>query len=350
MNDTSSEVTTTPDAPLSMNEAINAMTELDKAEAVPEDQAETGEEQDEGEAPADDELPPDEDGEEEDGESGDEEDQADEEAETEDEEDEPEAGQGRFVADDARVKLPDGTIVTVSELKAGSLKNADYTQKTQALAAEKQTFQSEREQFNQTQQQTVQVRDFAIQLLESFTPQPPDPALLKSDPLGYLQQEQEYKARTEQLSYLQQQKAYEAQQAQMQQQQQAQEHAQKEWAALAQAVPDLKDQAKAAAFFSGIEAYATSLGYTVPQLQEAISFDHRQALVLADAVKWRQLQASKAKVSAKVEGRPPVQKGGKRLNPGQHQHRQKQAAMDKLKRSGGVKDAAAAILALEGKG
>lgn len=347
MEITSSEVTTSNDAPLSISEAVNAMTELDAVEEVQEDQADAAEEQDEGEDTADDELPPDEAGEEEEGEPGDDEDQADDqEDEAEDEDEEPEAAQGRFVADDARVRLADGTIVTVSELKAGSLKNADYTQKTQAHAENVRQFQSEREQFTQTQQQTVQVRDYALAVLETLNLQPPSPELLRTDPLGYLQQEQEYKARKEQLDYFQQQKAYEAQQATMQTQQEAQERAKREWAELAKVVP--QDQTQQAAYFQDIEAYATELGFTVPQLQAAISQDHRQALVLADAAKWRKLQASKAKANVKVEGRPPVQKGGKRQSPGHQKVRAKQAAIEKLNRSGTVKDATAAILALEG--
>lgn len=350
MEITSSEVTTTNDAPLSISEAINAMTELDAPEEVQEDQPDDAGEKDEGEPTADDELPSDDDeADETEGEPGDDEDQADDQDdETEDEDEEPEAAQGRFVADDARVRLPDGTFTTVAELKAGSLKNADYTQKTQALAAEKQTFQSEREQFTQTQQQTVQVRDYALSVLETLNLQPPSPELLRTDPLGYLQQKQDYEARQEQLTYFQQQKAYEAQQAQMQTQQEAQERSKQEWAKLAEAVPQLKDQAKAAAYFGEIEAFATTQGITVQELQAEIAQDHRRAIVLHKAAQWDKLQASKAKVSAKVEGRPPVQKGGKRLNPGQHKARTKTAAIEKLNRSGTVKDAAAAILALEG--
>ncbi|WP_210239769.1 hypothetical protein, partial [Mesorhizobium sp. M00.F.Ca.ET.220.01.1.1] len=76
--------------------------------------------------------------------------------------------------------------------------------------------------------------------------------------------------------------------------------------------------------------------------------DHRQILVLRDAIKWRNLQAQKSKVPAKVEGRPPVvMKSGTRPAADTQKARDVKTAMDRLKSSGTVKDGIAALLALE---
>ena len=49
-----------------------------------------------------------------------------------DDEDEAEADD-ELVADDGKVRLDDGSLVSIAELKKGHLRQADYTKKTQAL-------------------------------------------------------------------------------------------------------------------------------------------------------------------------------------------------------------------------
>ena len=56
-------------------------------------------------------------------------------AETED--DDTHAPKDDFAADVAKVKLEDGSVVTVAELKNGHLRVADYTRKNMAVAEEK---------------------------------------------------------------------------------------------------------------------------------------------------------------------------------------------------------------------
>ena len=62
-------------------------------------------------------------------------------AETGDESEEPEIKGGRFAPDSAKVTLDDGSVTTIAELKRGSLFQRDYTQKTQALAEERKSFE-----------------------------------------------------------------------------------------------------------------------------------------------------------------------------------------------------------------
>lgn len=335
------EETTQDDAPLSLSEAAKAFAASEAPQESDEDQSGPADAQ---EGDADDELPTDEEGEDDDnGDEDGDDDQADDEDDAGDED--PESEQGRFVADNARVKLPDGTFTTVAELKAGSLRNADYTQKTQAVAAKERELQSEREQTTQLKQHSEQLRDFTIAVMESFMPQPPDPKLFDEDPMAFFRAEREYKARKEQFDYLKAQKQWEGQQAQVTAQKEAKTKADTEWASLVKEMPELKDTERRNAVVTDLFKHGQEFGFDEQEIRSALTFDHRQVVVLSDAMKWRKLQASKAKTQAKVEGRPPIQKGGKRLNPNGMKRREAKVAMDRLSTSGSLKDGVRAFLA-----
>ena len=72
--------------------------------------------------------------------------EADDEGQAEDEtEDEPDSDQGRYVAKNGKVKLEDGSTVTVDELIKGNLRDRDYRQKTMEAAEVKKTFSDQSE-------------------------------------------------------------------------------------------------------------------------------------------------------------------------------------------------------------
>lgn len=330
------------DAPLSMSDAINALAAAEAPEEVQEDQAD--EEQEPQDDTAEDELPTDEDGEDE-GEP-DEEDQA----EDSDEDDQTESEQGRFVADNAKVRLEDGTVVSISDLKKGSLLHADYTRKTQETAELRRSVESQSEAIKQTEQQIIEQREYMNALLQSITPQAPDPSLVRTDPVAYMEQKAQYEQFTAHLQYLSEQSQQTQQQRQQETQAQRQQRAQSEWGALLEKAPDLKDRSKFTAFESDLNTFASEYGFTPQEVAEALPYDHRMALVFKDAIEMRKLRASKPTVARKTEVRPPVQKGGKRLNPGAHQARSAQAAMERLNKTGSFNDGLAALTALENKG
>jgi len=326
---------------LSIDQAAAAYVKATSTPEVVTDQAEA-EEHDESETTDDELQASDEDeGDETDGETA-EEDQA------EDGEDEPESEQGRFVADNARVRLPDGTFTTVAELKSGSLRNADYTRKTQEVAEQRRAVESQSERIKASEAQLQQQTEYVQELLRAIIPAAPDPKLLDTDPMGYIQQEAQHKQWSQHLAYLDQQRQQAAEARKAEAEGQQREVANREWNTLLEKAPEFRDQKRAQAFVQdsikhGIETY----GFTQAELREALGMDHRQILVLRDAIAWRKLQASKATVAKKVEGRPPVAKGGKRLNPSEHRARAANDALSRLKSSGSEADAVAAYLALK---
>lgn len=328
---------------LSIEQAASAFVKATSPEAAETGQAED-EELEQG-TETDDELQAsDEDeGEEADGETDDE-------GQADDEDDEePDSDQGRFVASNGKVRLPDGTVSTVADLIQGNLRDRDYRQKTMETAELRKSFESQSTAVKEREQQLEQYSAYLTDLFKSAIPQMPGPEMLASDPQGYLQQRAVAEQWQQHLAYIDSQRQQTAQERQAEAQKQQAERAEREWNALTEKVPAFKDKAKWEAFASDANKFGAQYGFTPEELR-GLAYDHRQITVLRKAILWDKLQASKPKVQQKVEGRPPVQKGGKRLNPAEHKARQGNEALTRLKQSGTVEDAAAAYIASLNKG
>jgi hypothetical protein len=185
-----------------------------------------------------------------------------------------------------------------------------------------------------------------VQLMQSIMPQKPDYSMVSVDPIGYAEQKAQYDARKEQLDYLIGSQQQLSQRRQHEQAETVKEIRAREWQATLDHLPELKDATRLNSFVGEIQKVAAEYGYSPQEIQN-VGLDHRQVRVLSDAIKWRNLQASKSKVAAKVEGRPPVQRGGTRPTPEAQRAKDSRAAMDRLKSSGSIRDGVAALLALE---
>lgn len=353
MPDTELDTSSVDTTPLSISEAALAFAGTTETEEPDEGQPEV-EDAPEGEDQAEDQPEPDED------EGEDTEGDPEDEGQAEDsDEAEQEPGQGRFAADDARVRItnPDGTtsFVTVAELKQGNLRDRDYRQKTMALSEEVKSFRAQSDVIKQREDKVAQQAEYVSSLLQSIIPPAPDPAMAdpnsdKFDLVAYNYQRATREQWLEHVNYLngeqQKRKAATAEEAVKGKK----ERADQEWSTLLSKVPEFKDEKRVEAFvkqsFSTGEAY----GFTRAEIAETLATDHRMVLVLKDAMRARRMDAAKAKLPQKLEGKPPVQKGGQRHSPGQIKARDERAAMDRLNTSGSLKDGIAALLALEGKG
>lgn len=322
---------TDDNAPLSLADAAAAYANLGNAEEPDEGQSEAEHEtQGEAEDTSEDEV-----------ETG----ETDDEGQAEDEPPEDPAVPA-YVADDAKVRLEDGTEITVAELKNGTLRLQDYRRKTEEVAAERKALTAKAESIQKFEQDLSADRDFIIELTQSLMPQKPDYSMVSVDPIGYAEQKAQYEARKEHLDYLLQVKQHLTQKAAGEQEEQLKETRQREWQATLEKMPELKDSTRLQSFVGEINKHALEYGYTPQEIQQ-VGLDHRQVLVLRDAIKWRNLQASKSKVNAKVEGRPPVQRGGTRQSPGLQKARDVKSAMERLKSSGSLRDGIAALIASE---
>ncbi|HTH11015.1 MAG TPA: hypothetical protein VMA55_15715 [Acidovorax sp.] len=349
--------TTTDDAPLSMSEAIAAYSQTpDEADAGQSEVAE-GEEGEPLET-TDNEAEGDETGNEEqtdeEGQPDDEDAEGEEETETEETDEAEEVGGGKFAADDARVRMPDGSFLTIAQLKSGNLMDRDYRQKTMALAEDRKALDTQSEAVTQTKQQLETERDYMARLLQSvMPPQPVKPTVSSAaDPFAWVQyqeQQEAYNQFVQHLSYIQQQQDGSKKELTAKQQEDRQGRVDTEFGTLLEKAPDLKDPQKLAAFEADMIATGADYGFSRDEIAAQVPVDHRMALVLRDAMAWRKLQASKTQAQDKVPQpkRPPVVTGGKRQSQGAIQARQGKQAMDRLEKTGSFKDGVAALLALQ---
>jgi hypothetical protein len=275
----------------------------------------------------------------------------DEEGQPEDEdEDEPESEKGRFVAANGRVKLPDGSVATVDDLIKGNLRDRDYRQKTMTLAEEARVYKEQSSKVQASMQELEQQREYVTSLMQSIIPQPPSTSLLDSnspdyDPIGYTEQKAIHDNFLAHNQYLHQQSEAVWQQAEAEKKAAIGKKQNAEWEALLDAAPELRDQAKLASFSKVIQSTGSKYGFSPQEIAETLPNDHRMALVLRDAAKWRKLQESKPKATEKMQGRPPIQRSGKRLSSGAQKARRSTDAFSRLKETGSVEDAAAAFIA-----
>jgi hypothetical protein len=324
---------------LSIEQAASAFVKATSEEAPkakPTEEAEQGEQ-------ADDELQA---SDEDEGESEGEDDP---EGQAEDEDDqEPESDHGRFVASNGKVRLPDGTVSTVSDLIAGNMKERDYRQKTMELAPQRRALEEQSSAVKASEQQVNEQREYLSHLLESLTPQAPEPPTDPNDPIAYIEYmraKDNYDRYAAHSQYIQQQMGQTRQQAEEQAKQQRMQKAAEENGALQEKLPALRDPAKLKAFADDILSAGEAVGYSRQEIAEAVPYDHRMALALQKAAKWDRLQASKPKVSEKVQGRPPVQRSGKQVSNDAKRAQRTNDAMSRLRQTGSLEDATAAYLA-----
>ena len=252
---------------------------------------------------------------------------------------------GRFAPDTAKVTLDDGTVTTIAELKRGTLFQRDYTQKTQALSEERKSFEAERQQVSQYAQQVEQFREYASWYAEQFLPKQPAPFTgdRMSDPMGYLQWSQkndEWLAHAQAFQAFQQQKLQTDQQWQGETEKQFNERRRHEAEALVKAMPVFKDPVKGKAAWEALVSGAAEFGYSAEEMNSVV--DHRQLLVLREAIAHRRTKAKALQAPAEAARRPPLREG-RRAPADQQQTRQKQVLTEQLNRPGNF-DAGVALL------
>lgn len=268
--------------------------------------------------------------------------------------DEPESDQGRFVADNAKVRLSDGTVTTVHELKRGFLREGDYTRKTQETSTRLKGIEEREAQHKASQEHLAIQLKYAEDLITSIVGTGPDPSLADPnspnfDLVKYLQQEASHKEWSKHLDYIKGERT----KADTERTQKAQTDevakANDEWNALVQTkgYEHLKDPARANAFAKNVSEYAAKYGFTSQEDRKAIALNHNFAVILDKAARYDKLQTDKATVARKVENRPPVTRGGRRASPQEQRARSVNDAMKNLQQTGRLDDAVAAYLATQ---
>lgn len=231
--------------------------------------------------------------------------------------------------------------VTEDELVKGYMRHADYTRKTQEAAAIRKETKAAQDAIAHERQRYVE----ALQFFESQIPkmEAPSPELLDSDPVEYLRQKDAYDRSTLQRQAAAIERQRVEQQTAAEREQAARALVQAESEKLAERIPEWKSTEQRQKLVQDIQQEMRDRGFSDTEIGQLAYAHHFE--VVRDAMKWRQLQSKKPAVDKKVREAPKVVKPGTATNRNSKEELQAKTRA-RLKKSGRVEDAAAAILAM----
>jgi hypothetical protein len=305
--------------PLSFEESVETLTNLDLDDTPDLQEEDEGQEGVEGDGPDD--------------------------ATAQDEDPVGEAGQdgsqevaagGKFVSQDAKVRLQDGTVITVGELARNNLFQRDYTTKTTELKAERETFNQQRTKVETFAQQIMQEREFFLQAAQQLLPQPPDESLISSEPLEYMAQKAAYERSLGLFQQLQYQHQTGLTRKQEETLGQTQEARKREAERLFETMPELKQPGAYKKFWGEAVETMAEYGFTEAELNDVN--DHRMYKAMRDLAKYRRAAARAPKVAEQVQGKPKLISGGKRMDPKGKEVRNRQSLAEQQRRTGSLED------------
>ena len=233
--------------------------------------------------------------------------------------------------------------VTLDDLIKGYQREADYTKKTQTLAEQRKQVEAERQVIEQAKSQRDQYQErlgMIESALRTYAPQENLEALKETDPIGYAVKVAEQTQREKQLQAVQMERARIAQQQQAEQSQNLNSHLAVEAQKLAEAIPEYADEQKSVQVKKDIRDYARKIGWSDEEL--ASVYDSRAVLTLYRAMQYEKLMGNKAGVTKKVNEAPKMLKPGVSRQTDVNSEQTKKA-MNQLKRTGNVRDAANAF-------
>ena len=225
--------------------------------------------------------------------------------------------------------------VTQDELIQGYQRNADYTRKTQELAAEKQqssdfverskkdveTKLARLDQLNQAAQSQLQQEYAQIDFEKLYEEDPAEAARLEHKMRKKNEQLQQVQKQTQELQTQEFSKYLEEQQKQ-----------------LSVKVPEMNHPEKSSEFKKQMRNYLSSVGFNNQEIDSV--YDHRYVLLVRDAMNYRNLQKAKPEIKKKAVNAPKVVRGGVSKSKGQQQAEVRRQQLSKLRKTGKVADAA----------
>jgi hypothetical protein len=275
--------------------------------------------------------------------------EASDEEEAEEGKDGPGYESGKFAADTANVRLKDGTVISVQELKRGFLAQSAFTRGTQENAEERKALASQKAEVEQTARALQAQRDFILQVSQQFLPAPPDDSLLDTnspnyDPLRYMSLKADYDKRVGTLTKLQQES--QATQAKMtdEQKRQQKELRDREAKLLVESMPELKKPEVYNKFWAEAVDTMTEYGFSAEEMNDSI--DHRLYPIFRDLAAYRRARKNLPTIKKEVQSKP-VLTGKKRMDPKVKASRESQARNEQLRKTGSFEAGVGALMDLD---
>lgn len=228
--------------------------------------------------------------------------------------------------------------VSKQELIANYQKGESSTARFADAANLKREAQQQMAQAQQERAQAINVlRTYETQL-EAFLAQPPDPALIDTDPAQYLRDQQAYNNLQQQYAKAQAQRAQLEQQQYYELEQSQAIYLEEQGKELLKAIPEWTDNKVATKEKQEIKDYLKKQGYTEEALARVQ--DHREVLLVRKAMFYDRLIARHKSGANKVKQQAPrFERSGNttKSNKGAE-------AMKRLKQTGSIDDAAIALM------
>ena len=263
------------------------------------------------------------------------------EAEPEEETEQDEGGPGevtggKFAADTANVRLKDGTVISVQDLKRGFLSQQSFTRGSQENAKERETLASQKAETEQYARTLQAHRDFLLQASQYFVPTAPDRSMLDRsspnfDPISYSAAKADYDDRIAILTQLQQAASSDQSRMTDEQKRQQKEFREKEGQRLLEAMPELKKPEVYRKFWSDAVETMSEYGFSQEDLDGIV--DHRFYAAMRDLAAYRRARKQLPAVKESIKSKP-VLTGKRRMDANEKTSREKQARDQQLRTTG----------------
>lgn len=255
---------------------------------------------------------------------------------------------GRFVADSGKVRLKDGTVISVQDLKRGYLSQQSFTRGTQENARERETLASQKAQVEQVARTIQQQRDLILQASQQFLPSAPDQSLLDQnspnyDPIRYMTLKADYDGKIGALSQLQYAAQAEHARAIQEQQNQQRELREREAQRLIEIMPELRKPEVYSKFWDEAVETMEEYGFSAEEMDGAI--DHRFYRIYRDLAAYRRARKNIPAVKKTVQSKP-VMTGQKRMDPKAKISREHTARKEQLRKTGDFEAGVASLMDL----
>lgn len=260
-----------------------------------------------------------------------------------DDEGQPDDDDDAAEPDQEMVTFSDGTKMSLADVEKGFLRDADYRRKTTEVAEERRAVEAERNTFRERQSSFDKAQGKLITFLEGLIPDEPPVSLARSDPGAYTRQQAERQAALAELQSVMS-TAEEAQSLRSD----AYEADLKAWRdaegkKLVEAMPELKDDAKRAAFTKDIRDTAEALGFTAEELNGPQMADSRTQRVLHYA-RLGMARETARQNAQNAKRRVEAPRKGPSSKPVAQPVQRDQKAMRRLQQTGSIDDAVQALL------
>ncbi|BAQ89198.1 Non-structural protein NSP1 like [uncultured Mediterranean phage uvMED] len=229
--------------------------------------------------------------------------------------------------------------VTLDELRAGYSRDADYRRKTEELANDRKSLQSETEQ----QRQDYSQRLSELNQLVSLTQEQLNSEFKNLDLEKLYEEDPTEAARLEHKMRKKQEKLAESiQKVKAEQQKQFQQVVSDQQKILVNKLPEFADTNKATKLKTDMRSYLQSYGFKDQEIGNI--YDHRIVMLVNDAMKYRSMQKLKPNLASKMAKPGKVLSSGVKKTKADANFAQKREKLGRLKKSGSIKDAQSIFL------